>query len=92
MWHSTGMKYRDTTVKLDGSLVEEVAQELANGETMTAYVRKAVRDRLRRSRMRRAAEAYQAAVANDPELARELESWEEADLARPPQPGKGHGS
>lgn len=78
------MKKKDTTVKLDGMLVEEVAKELQQGETLTSYVRKAVRYRVRHSRMRRAAEAYQQAVEADPELAKELSSWEESDLVSDP--------
>lgn len=77
------MKRRDTTVKLDGELVEEVARDLEPGETLTAYVRKAVGSRVRRSRMRKAAEAYQKALEADPELALEMEDWERADLAAP---------
>ncbi|MEX0324946.1 MAG: hypothetical protein AB3N33_02535 [Puniceicoccaceae bacterium] len=80
------MKKRDTTVKLDGSLVEEVAGDLEPGETLTGYVRKAVQYRIQRSRMRKAAEAYCQAAEADPELAQELESWEAADLAKAPQP------
>ncbi|MGC9451917.1 MAG: hypothetical protein ACP5I4_10775 [Oceanipulchritudo sp.] len=79
------MKRADTTVKLDGSLVEEVASDLEPGETLTAYVRKAVQYRVQRSRMRKAAEAYCKAAQADPTLADELETWEQADLAKAPQ-------
>jgi hypothetical protein len=78
------MKRSDTTVKLDGSLVEEVASDLEPGETLTAYVRKAVRYRVRSSRMRKAAEAYRAAMRADPGLVHELEDWERANLAKAP--------
>lgn len=80
------MKKKDTTVKLDGSLVEEVANELERGETLTSYVRKAVRYRVRHSRMRRAAMTYQEATEADPDLANELADWEGANLAG--EPGK----
>ena len=79
------MKKGDTTVKLDGLLVEEVASDLEPGETLTAYVRKAVQYRVQRSRMRKAAEAYRKAAKADPAIAEELESWEQADLAKAPQ-------
>ena len=79
------MKRKDTTVKLDGLLVEEVAKELEPGETLTAYVRNAVSYRIRRSRMRKAAEAYRTAVESDVELAAEMEEWESANLSCPPR-------
>ena len=79
------MKKANTTVKLDGSLVEEVASDLEPGETLTAYVRKAVQYRVQRSRLRKAAEAYCKAAQADPGLASELESWEEADLSKAPR-------
>jgi hypothetical protein len=81
------VKRRNTTVKLDGRLVEEVAGELGPGETLTGYVRKAVRSSLNRARMGRAAEAYEAAIRIDPDLAAEMEEWEGAELGRPPRGG-----
>ena len=72
-------------MKLDGILVEEVAKELEPGQTLTAYVRQAVQYSVRRSRMRKAAEIYAAALAEDPGLGEEMQSWEEADLAKPPK-------
>jgi hypothetical protein len=85
------MKKRDTTVKLDGALVEEVAGELEPGETLTGFVRKAVGYRVRRSRMQKAAEAYRKALEADPELASETDEWEQADLNSPPK-SKSEGS
>jgi hypothetical protein len=77
------MKKRDTTVKLDGALVEEVSMELEKGETLTGFVRNAVSYRIRRSRMKKAAEAYRKAMETDPGLAAEISEWEQADLAKP---------
>lgn len=84
------MKRRDTTVKLDGRLVEEVAKELEPGQTLTGFVRQAVDYRLRRARMRKAAKAYEQALREDPDLAQEMETWERADLSSVPRkaPGK----
>lgn len=81
------MKKRDTTVKLDGALVEEVARELEPGQTLTGFVRDAVGYRVRRSRMKKAAEAYRKAVEADPELAAEMAEWEQADLSKPTRSG-----
>jgi len=78
------MKRGDTTVKLDGMLVEEVAKELEPGQTLTSYVREAVQYRVRQSRMRAAAETYRQALERDPEMAAEMAEWEQADLARDP--------
>ena len=80
------LKY--TTVKLDGMLVEEVAGQLEEGETLTGFVREAIRYRLRRSQMRKAAEAYLAALEKDPQMADEMAAWEAADLASPPASGR----
>ena len=90
LFHSCFMKKGDTTVKLDGALVEEVASDLEPGETLTSYVRKAVQYKVRRSRMRKAAELYMAAVEKDPGLADEMQTWEETDLTKAPgKKGKG---
>jgi hypothetical protein len=83
------MSKRDTTVKLDGALVEEVARELVPGQTLTGFVRDAVGYRIRRSRMRKAAEAYRNAVQADPKLAAEMAEWERADLNVAPKAADG---
>jgi hypothetical protein len=83
------MKKRDTTVKLDGALVEEVARELEKGETLTGFVRNAVSYRLNRSRMKKATEAYRKAMEADPDLAAEMSEWEQADLVKPRNSGNG---
>ena len=84
------MSKKDTTVKLDGALVEEVARELEPGQTLTGFVRDAVGYRIRRSRMKRAAEAYRKAVQADPQLAAELAEWEQAELLKAPtEPDRG---
>lgn len=80
---------KDTTVKLDGLLVEEVAGQLNPGETLTGYVRDAVRYRLRQKQMRKAAEVYRTVLESDARLAEEMKTWEEADLAKPPETGDG---
>lgn len=77
------MPKRDTTVKLDGALVEEVVQELQPGQTLTRFVREAVGYRIRQSRMKKAAELFRQAVEADPELGAELSEWESADLGVP---------
>lgn len=74
-------------MKLDGALVEEVTQELEPGQTLTGFVRDAVGYRVRRSRMKKAAEAYRKAVEADPELAAEMAEWEQADLSNPTNSG-----
>jgi hypothetical protein len=79
------MKKADTTVKLDGALVEEVARELVPGQTLTGYVREAVDYRIRRSRMKKAAEAYRKALETDPQLAEEMAAWEQIDLHKAPK-------
>lgn len=76
-------------MKLDGALVEEVARELEPGQTLTGFVRDAVGYRVRRSQMKKAAEAYRKAVEADPDLAAEMAEWEQADLSNPTKSNSG---
>jgi hypothetical protein len=69
-----------------------VARELEKGETLTGFVRSAVNYRIRRSRMKKAAEAYRKAIEADPGLAAEMAEWEQADLAKPHKSETGDGS
>jgi hypothetical protein len=85
------MKRGDTTVILDGALVEEVSKELEPGQTLTGFVREAVDYRLRRARMRKAAVAYEHALRKNPALAEEMAAWEQADLASPPRKSRRKG-
>ncbi len=79
------MKYSDTTVKLESSLVREAAGVMAEKQTLTAYVREAVLRDIRRRKLKKSALQYQDALNQCPKEAGEMKDWEAASLLVPPR-------
>ncbi len=77
-----------TTVKLDAEMLREIAEAKPAGQTLSSFVRSALKQDLRRRKMRRAAEAYVALLARRPDEREAEEEWEAAPLSRPPRRGK----
>ncbi len=75
-----------TTIKLQGRILDEIEAHKPADQSMTAYVRDAVRRDIRRHVLREAAEAYLAHLEEHPEEAAWTEAWAQADLASPPRP------
>lgn len=74
-----------TTVKLDAEILSEIAKAKPAGETLSSFVRNAIKRDIRRSRMKHAAEAYLALLASSPAEREEQERWESALLSQPPR-------
>lgn len=74
----------DTTIKLDSSVVREIAGILPERQTLTAFVREAVQRDVRRRKMRAAALLYRETLEGDAAEAAEMEEWEAAPLATEP--------
>jgi hypothetical protein len=79
------IRYSDTTVKLEASVVQEAAAVLPENQTFTAFVREAVWRDVRRRKMRKAAALYMEALAHDAEEAGAMREWEAAPLATEPK-------
>jgi hypothetical protein len=79
------IRYSDTTVKLDASVVQEAAAVLPENQTLTAFVREAVWRDVRRRKMRKAAALYMEALASDAGEAGDMREWEAAPLAMEPK-------
>ena len=73
-----------TTVKLDADILAEIAKAKPAGETLSSFVRSAIKRDIRRRTMKHAAEAYVALLASSPEEREERERWESAPLSQPP--------
>jgi urease accessory protein UreF len=74
----------DTTIKLEASVVREVAEILSGRQTLTAFVREAVTRDVRRRKMRAAATLYRETLDRDPDEAAAMDAWESAPLATEP--------
>ena len=74
-----------TTIKLEGELLEDLEASKPTGQSLTAYVRAALRENLDRIRVREAAVAYRAFVESNDEEKEWLEEWDRADLNTPPR-------
>ena len=79
------IRYADTTVKLEASVVQECADVLPKNQTLTAFVREAVWRDVRRRKMRKAAALYMEALASDVAEADDMREWEAAPLATEPK-------
>jgi len=71
-----------TTIKLDGSILEELMAFKRPDQNLTALVRELLKAQIHRSKMARAAEEYAAFLRENPEEATELEAWASAPLDR----------
>ncbi len=73
-----------TTVKLDEELLRDIAIVKPREQTLSAFVREALRSEIRRQQMRDAAEKYQALLRDNAAEREEMEGWERASLATVP--------
>lgn len=78
------VKYTDTTVKLESSVVKEVSSVLEPNQTLTSYVREVVYRDVKRKKLKQASRAYREFLEQNPEEKEELEAWEKADLVSIP--------
>ena len=79
------IRYTDTTVKLEASVVQECADVLPENQTLTAFVREAVWRDVRRRKMRKAAALYMETLAGNADEADDMREWEAAPLAIEPK-------
>ena len=70
-----------TTVKLDAELLREIADSKPAGQTLSSFVRSALKRDIRRRKMKRAAEEYLASLLRVPAESNAQEEWESAPLA-----------
>jgi predicted transcriptional regulator len=78
-----GMKA--TTIKVEGQLLAELERAKPSSQSLTTYVRSALRQHVRRQQMMAAADRYTAFLRQHPEERASLDEWDRADLARPPK-------
>ena len=74
---------RQTTVKVDGELLRAIEEVKPSSQTVTAFVRAAVKKAIERHRLQAAAVAYQAFMQQHPEEGEWLAEWDAADLGSP---------
>lgn len=79
---SGGMKA--TTIKLDGSILEELMAFKRPDQNLTALVRELLKAQIHRSKMARAAEEYTAFLRANTKESMELDAWASAPLDREP--------
>ena len=82
MVYSSGMKA--TTIKLDGSILEELMAFKRPDQNLTALVRELLKAQIHRSKMAQAAEEYTAFLRENPGESTELDAWASAPLDREP--------
>jgi hypothetical protein len=73
-----------TTIKLDGSILEELMAFKRPDQNLTALVRELLKAQIHRAKMARAAEEYTSFLRENTEEYVELESWASAPLDREP--------
>ena len=69
-----------TTIKLDGSILEELMAFKRPDQNLTALVRELLRAQIHRSKMARAAEEYTAFLRENSEESIGLDAWASAPL------------
>lgn len=74
-----------TTVKLDSVLLSEIAGTKPKNQTLSAYVREALRRDLRRQHLRKAAGIYNSLLREDPVERQLMDEWEAAPLSVEPK-------
>lgn len=74
-----------TTVKLDAEMLREITEAKPAGQTLSSFVRAALKRDMRRRKMKQAAEMYLALLKRSPEEREAQEEWETAPLAQPPR-------
>jgi hypothetical protein len=78
------VKYTDTTIKLESAVVREVSSVLEPNQTLTSYVREVVYRDVKRKKLKQASREYREFLAQDTTEQKDLEEWEQADLASAP--------
>ena len=78
---------RATTVRLEGKLLEDVEAAKPAGRSLSAHVRRVLRQDLERRRARDASAAFRAFIDAHPEERAWLSAWDAADPAAPPTRG-----
>ena len=73
-----------TTIKLDGSILEELMAFKRPDQNLTALVRELLKAQMHRSKMARAAEEYTAFLRENTEESTQLDGWASAPLDREP--------
>jgi hypothetical protein len=73
-----------TTIKLDGSILEELLAFKRPDQNLTALVRDMLKAQIHKSKMARAAEEYTAFLRENTEESMELDAWASAPLDREP--------
>lgn len=86
-WYFFSMKA--TTVKLQGSLLEDLEANKPPDQSLTAYVRSVLQGNLDRLKIQQAAFAYRDFVESGEEERKWLDEWGRADLSVPPCGEKG---
>lgn len=74
-----------TTVKLDADILEAISEVKPRQQTLSAYVREALRRDVHRQQMRTAGEKYRALLRGNPAEREMLDEWEAAPLAKTPR-------
>ena len=73
-----------TTIKLEGSILDELMAFKRPDQNLTALVRELLRAQIHRAKMARAAEAYTAFLHENTEESMQLDAWVSAPLEREP--------
>ncbi|MCB9709353.1 MAG: hypothetical protein H6714_11245 [Myxococcales bacterium] len=70
-----------TTIKLESDLLEDIARAKPKDQSLTAFVKQAVKAELARRHLRKSAQAYQNFLSQNKAEQDWLDQWEQADLA-----------
>ena len=73
-----------TTIKLDGSILEDLKEVKRPDQSLTSLVRDLLKAQLHRKKMARAAEEYTTFLSQNNGEALELDAWASASLDREP--------
>ena len=74
-----------TTIKIEGELLAEIEKQKPPKQSVTSYVRTAIRHELQKYKLAEAAEKYTVFLQNHPDERESLEQWDQADLNNPPK-------
>lgn len=77
-----------TTVKVEGTLLEELERAKPVEQSISAYVRSILEREMRRRKMAEAGERYAQFVRDSADERGWLAEWESADLENPPRRGR----
>ena len=74
---------RATTIKVEGSLLDELEKEKPDSESLSSFVRSILEKEMVRRKMVGAAERYADFLRNRPAEREWLETWERSDVDTP---------